>query len=179
MSRLSKDKQKEMIEHAACEPPILDYPTDPTAAVQGMPEIENLKQAFGTETSEAASALFMTGLVGLGINTGPERPLMGAIGAEEKPASALESMLLQQLVMTHLASSRISFQLHSDAKPELKVALGKLLNGTTQAFTKQLEALRRIQSGPTQTMRVEHVTVNEGGQAIVGNVSSNGGRQNK
>jgi hypothetical protein len=44
----------------------------------------------------------------------------------------------------------------------------------TSAFAAQIEALKRYRSRAEQTVRVEHVTVNEGGQAIVGNVSTGG-----
>jgi hypothetical protein len=37
-----------------------------------------------------------------------------------------------------------------------------------------VEALKRYRSRGDQTVRVEHVTVNEGGQAIVGNVNHGG-----
>ncbi|GHF64425.1 hypothetical protein [Seohaeicola zhoushanensis] len=158
---------------------VLDYPAPTEMKTFVMPPLEDLKHMFGTETSEAACALFATGLMSLGLEPGPERALMGAISAEEKPTSALESMLLQQLVMTHFASARISLHLNADNKSELNIALGKLLNGTNTTFTKQLEAWRRLKSGPTQTMRIEHVTVNEGGQAIVANMADSGGRRAK
>ncbi len=35
----------------------------------------------------------------------------------------------------------------------------------------QVEALRRLRQGGSQVVRVEHVHVNEGGQAIAGNVT--------
>src|SRR5437016_1013262 len=38
----------------------------------------------------------------------------------------------------------------------------------------QVEALKRYRSRGEQTVRVEHVTVNKGGQAIVGNVTHGG-----
>jgi hypothetical protein len=38
------------------------------------------------------------------------------------------------------------------------------------AYATQVEALRRLRNGGSQTVRVEHVYVNEGGQAIIGNV---------
>jgi hypothetical protein len=39
----------------------------------------------------------------------------------------------------------------------------------------QVEALKRYRTGGQQKVTVEHVTVNEGGQAIVGNVTHKGG----
>ena len=41
-----------------------------------------------------------------------------------------------------------------------------------RAYATQVEALRRLRHGGSQTMRVEHVHVNDGGQALIGNVSS-------
>ena len=47
----------------------------------------------------------------------------------------------------------------------------RAFNKLARTFAAQVEALKRYRSGGEQTVRVEHVTVNEGGQAIVGNVS--------
>ena len=44
-----------------------------------------------------------------------------------------------------------------------------------RAYATQAEALRRLRNGGSQTVRVEHVHVNEGGQAVIGNVNSNPG----
>jgi hypothetical protein len=41
-----------------------------------------------------------------------------------------------------------------------------------RAHATQVEALRRLRNGGSQFVRVEHVHVNEGGQAVIGNVSS-------
>ena len=37
-----------------------------------------------------------------------------------------------------------------------------------------MEGLKRYRTGGEQKVTVQHVTVNEGGQAVVGNVSSQG-----
>jgi hypothetical protein len=42
-------------------------------------------------------------------------------------------------------------------------------------YATQVEALRRLRHGGSQIVRVEHVHVNEGGQAVIGNVKSNSG----
>jgi hypothetical protein len=44
-------------------------------------------------------------------------------------------------------------------------------------YAGQFEAYRRLRDGGDQYVRVEHVHVNEGGQAIVGNVRTQGGRR--
>ena len=55
------------------------------------------------------------------------------------------------------------------------VALGFYTSARVWTFAAQVEALKRYRSRGDQTVRVEHVTVNEGGQAIVGNVAHRGG----
>src|SRR5580704_2062120 len=50
----------------------------------------------------------------------------------------------------------------------------RAFNKLARTFAAQVEALKRYRSGGEQTVRVEHVTVNEGGRAIVGNVSHGG-----
>ena len=40
-----------------------------------------------------------------------------------------------------------------------------------RTYVSQVEALRRLRQGGSQLVRVEHVHVNEGGQAIIGNVT--------
>jgi hypothetical protein len=39
-----------------------------------------------------------------------------------------------------------------------------------RAYATQVEVLRRLRHGGQQVVRVEHVHVNEGGQAVIGNV---------
>ena len=51
------------------------------------------------------------------------------------------------------------------------------MNRLARTFTTQVEALKRHRSVGEQKMTVERVNVNEGGQAIVGNVST--GRRGK
>ena len=50
----------------------------------------------------------------------------------------------------------------------------RAFNKLARTFTTQVEALKRYRSRGQQTITVEHVTVNAGGQAIVGNVETGG-----
>jgi hypothetical protein len=50
-----------------------------------------------------------------------------------------------------------------------------MLNKLARTFASQVEALKKYRSAGEQTIKVQHVTVNDGGQAIVGNVSQGGG----
>jgi hypothetical protein len=40
-----------------------------------------------------------------------------------------------------------------------------------RAYTTQVESLRRLRNGGSQFVRVEHVHVNDGGQAVIGAVA--------
>jgi len=62
---------------------------------------------------------------------------------------------------------------HVDNIPQQDSA-ERAFNKLARTFASQLEALKRYRSAGEQTVRVEHVTVNEGGQAIVGNVAHGG-----
>ncbi len=44
----------------------------------------------------------------------------------------------------------------------------------TRTFTVQMDALKRHRAKAQQTVRVERVNVNEGGQAVVGDVTHGG-----
>jgi hypothetical protein len=43
-----------------------------------------------------------------------------------------------------------------------------------RAYAMQVEVLRRLRNGGHQFVRVEHVHVNDGGQAVIGNVRTRG-----
>ena len=54
------------------------------------------------------------------------------------------------------------------------VALATAAARLMRAYSVQVETLRRLRHGGDQYVRVEHVHVNDGGQAIVGNVKTAG-----
>jgi hypothetical protein len=51
-------------------------------------------------------------------------------------------------------------------------ALGSAAARLLRAYTHQLGTLRRLRHGGEQLIRIERVDVNDGGQAIIGNVGS-------
>ena len=55
------------------------------------------------------------------------------------------------------------------------VALATAAARLMRAYSAQVETLRRLRHGGDQYVRVEHVHVNEGGQAVIGNVKTAGG----
>ena len=89
-----------------------------------------------------------------------------------KPQDELEGVLATQMVATHMAAmeclrrAMIPGQPVQGRESNLRHA-AKLLS----VFTKQLEALNRNRGKGQQKVTVEHVHVQSGGQAIVGNVA--------
>lgn len=93
-----------------------------------------------------------------------------AVIASIKPRDELETMLAAQMAAIHCATMTFARRLnHVETIPQQDSA-ERALNKLARTFTTQLEALKRYRTGGEQKVTVHHVTVNEGGQAIVGTV---------
>ena len=91
-----------------------------------------------------------------------------------EPKDQVEAMLAAQMAAVHMATMTFARRLaHVDNIPQQDSA-ERAFNKLARTFASQVEALKRYRSAGEQTVRVEHVTVNEGGQAIVGNVAHGG-----
>jgi hypothetical protein len=55
----------------------------------------------------------------------------------------------------------------------------RALNKLARTFTTQVETLKKYRTGGEQKVTVQHVSVNDNAQAIVGNVSTGGGGDKK
>jgi hypothetical protein len=92
-----------------------------------------------------------------------------------KPRDQVEAMLAAQMAAVHTAMMTFAWRLtHVKTIPQQDSA-ERAFNKLGRTFAAQVEALKRYRSRGDQTVRVEYVTVNEGGQAIVGNVAHRGG----
>ena len=94
-----------------------------------------------------------------------------------EPRDQLESMLAAQMAAVHNATMTFARRLaHVENIPQQDSA-SRAFNQLARTFAAQMEALKRYRSSGQQVV-VKHVTVNEGGQAVVGNVQTGGrGRQ--
>jgi hypothetical protein len=107
-----------------------------------------------------------------------EQELNGALSMLEEiaPRDAIEAALVTQMVATHALIAAQARRLHgATAIPQLE-ANGSLLTKMQRIFIAQLEALQRYRGKAPQQVRVEHVHIHKGGQAIVGAVHAAGGR---
>ena len=66
-----------------------------------------------------------------------------------------------------------------DQYPEAIYRYAKLANQFCRTFTAQLDSLNKHRGKGQQKVTVEHVHVNEGGQAVVGNINQGGGGNEK
>jgi hypothetical protein len=92
-----------------------------------------------------------------------------------EPKDELEILLGVQLAMTHILSVDFARRLNSaDGNIPERDSLQNGFNKLSRTFISQLEALKRYRS-TGQKVTVEHIQINNG-NAIVGNVSTGGGR---
>ena len=95
--------------------------------------------------------------------------------ADIKPKDQLEAMLAAQMACVHIASMTFARRLAHTETIAQQDSADKAYNKLLRTFTSQMEALRKYRTGGEQKVTVHHVQVNEGGQAIVGNVNNGGG----
>jgi hypothetical protein len=100
--------------------------------------------------------------------------VLGTIKAT-KPRDELEAMQIAQMAAVHAATMKVAGDLgRAKYLPERESAT-RALNQLARTYTAQFEALKRYRSGAEQTVTVQNVSVSEGGQAIVGNVTQAAG----
>jgi hypothetical protein len=141
-----------------------------------------LMQAMGTLSSDFALSM-ITQLANAGSKGGKVDEcalnfmLSVVTGIEARDQQ--EAMLAAQMAATHMQVMTFARRLtHVENIPQQDSA-ERAYNKLCRTFAAQIEALRRYRNGGEQTVRVEHVTVNQGGQAIVGNVTPGGAAPKK
>jgi hypothetical protein len=92
-----------------------------------------------------------------------------------EPKDTVEALLATQMAAVHSAMMSAAAGLAQAKFVEQQDSASMMLNKLARTFAAQIEALKRHRSAGEQTIKVEHVTVNEGGQAIVGIIHPQGG----
>ena len=88
-----------------------------------------------------------------------------------QPKDQIEATLGVQMAAIHMATMNAAASMGGAKTWELKEAQERALNRLARTFVAQVEALKRYRSKGEQRVIVERVTVEKGGQAIVGNVA--------
>ena len=98
-------------------------------------------------------------------------PLLLAV----RPENEVEAMLAAQMVGIHtMTMSMMNRAMRSDQTVEGVTTNVNRVTKLSRTFIGLLEALNKHRGKGKQKITVEHVTVNEGGQAVVGNVEYGG-----
>jgi hypothetical protein len=87
------------------------------------------------------------------------------------PTDPTESLLACQMALVHDATMEAARRLKRSENLAQMEANDGALNRLARTFAAQMEALKRYRTGGQQKVTVEHVTVESGGQAIVGAVT--------
>ena len=88
-----------------------------------------------------------------------------------KPKDQLEAMLAAQMAVTHGLTMTFARRLNHVQDIQQQDSAERAFNKLARTFTTQMEALKRYQTGGDKKVTVQQVSVSEGGQAIVGNVT--------
>jgi hypothetical protein len=136
---------------------------------------QRLNRALGTTSSDFvnASLLQIQAAARSPFGTISETHINAALAMIEAaaPKDEIEAALAVQMACTHTAAMAILAKLDVAFPTEQRVAsFGSAAARLMRAYATQVEILRRLRNGGQQFVRVEHVHVNDGGQAVVGNV---------
>jgi hypothetical protein len=134
-----------------------------------------LKHAFGTESTDFVDMA----LAQLQLATRPhgaavsEAAINAALAMIEAwgPSNAAEAAVALQAACTHSAAMAVLCRARGANGGERHVAA--MSNAAVKLLTvslAQADYLRRLKYGTSQSIRVEHVHVHDGGQAVIGNV---------
>jgi hypothetical protein len=89
------------------------------------------------------------------------------------PKDEIEGALAVQMACTHTTAMSVLAKLYVAFATERRVAsFGSAAARLLRAYAMQVEVLRRLRHGGHQYIRVEHVHINEGGQAVISNVNA-------
>jgi len=91
-----------------------------------------------------------------------------------QPKDQLETMLAVQMAAIHSLTMTFVRRLGNVENIPQQDSAERALNKLARTFAAQVETLKRYRSTGEQKVTVEHVTVNDGGKAIVGNVMHGG-----
>jgi hypothetical protein len=140
-----------------------------------------LKKALGTSSSDFVNAsLFQlqkaAQLPGCGISEIAMNASLAMIEAAEAQ-NEIEGALAVQMACAHTAAISVLAKFGGGGPTEARaVALASAAARLMRAYSAQVETLRRLRHGGDQYVRVEHVHVNDGGQAVIGNVRTQDGK---
>ncbi|UVC09856.1 hypothetical protein IHQ71_04375 [Rhizobium sp. TH2] len=138
---------------------------------------DKTRQAFGSDDDGFKDGLIeqlvqMTAVNGK-IN---EKTLHFVAGAmmDISPRNATEGLLAAQTVANHVLAMKIArLAVTCDGIEKLQ-KLETMMTKMMRTTTAQMEALHKLRNGGKQKVKVEHIHIHEGAQAVIGDVTTGG-----
>lgn len=144
-----------------------------------VPDLQTLHDLFGTSDTTLSTELMKQAVKAAGPYREGIYELVLAIIEDFAPNDAVERLIAVQMAATHTSMMEVSAKMNGVKTIQAHEVYERSFNRLARTFTAQIEALRKHRNGGQSKVTVEHVTVNEGGQAIVGNVVGRGGPRNR
>lgn len=147
----------------------------------GIGWISHLGASVGSASPDFTSEILCSLTSLLGADLSPEDKAAGvnamlAVVSGAAPQNEVEGVLAVQLAASHqLAMALLARAGRAEHIPMLE-SNGNMALKLLRVSREHAEALAKLRRGGNQTVRVEHVHVHSGGQAIVGSVTQPGGR---
>ena len=157
------------------QPPKLTWADSQNVVLDVSQEQGQMFDTFGTDDPDMVATLQGQALSLLGKDVAKANGSLAMLHGIN-PRDALEGMLATQMVAVHNMTMEMSKRAMLDEQTVEGVNSG--INRATKlmrTFTAQMEALQKYRTNGQQTIQVQHVQVNDGGQAIIGNVKTGGG----
>lgn len=154
--------------------------TDPPGAPNGM---VHLMDAMGSHDLQFFHG-YLSGIINAS-DTGKDGTDATAVNSalgfirSINPRDPTEACLAAQMAATHNAVMIFARRLNHVENITQQDSAIAAFNKLTRSYCAQMEALKRYRSTGEQKVTVTHVSVSDGGQAIVGNVTTGGGGPKK
>lgn len=139
-----------------------------------------LKNLTATDDVELAQDIFNTGVIALPKDSGAQNLSIASQSlADASPKDAIESKFcMQEMALYTQGMNYLSKAERADSL-DMREFFMKSAIKLLRLRNETIEAMTRYRRGGEQRVVVQHVTVSEGGQAIVGGVLQGGGSKNK
>ena len=153
----------------------LDWTEDGTLCIRTSGDWDRILMASGNATVSdgLVSHTAILGSHGNRIDPAATDFALGFVDAME-PRDATEALLLTQMAATHQATMMMARRLNTVENIPQQDSAERALNKLARSYAAQMDTLKRYRSKGQQVVRVERVTVQDGGQAVVGNVQHGG-----
>ncbi len=107
-------------------------------------------------------------------SNGHELADLNRLIAELEPRDGREAMLVAQMTGTHVAMTTFIERMSYQESYQVRESYERSMTRLSRTYLAQMDALKKHRAKAQQTVRVERVNVESGGQAIVGDVSTRG-----